>query len=146
MHTSNRTINVSELRRLNINVALPYISGVKSDAFLPEARPGPKPLEAICNVPISEETPVRMKVLIAVAKVTRVPMEYITGKERGGNIVMARKIFAYICRTFYAMSFERIGKFIKRDHTTVISLVSSVNRNPEKFTDKIDAVRTLIGV
>ena len=64
-------------------------------------------------------------VIILVSRVTNVFPEDIISHKRHREIVTARALFAYICRNHLQKAYKRIGRFINRDHSTIIHLVSN---------------------
>lgn len=66
-------------------------------------------------------------VLEAVVSVSGVPGEKILGKRRDRDISTARHIFCYLSRSHTVASLDAIGKFLGRDHTTVINSIRVVN-------------------
>jgi chromosomal replication initiation ATPase DnaA len=65
------------------------------------------------------------EVLQIVSEVTNVFQDDIISHKRNREIVTARALFSYICRHKMKKSLKYIGRFINRDHSTVIHLVSN---------------------
>ena len=65
------------------------------------------------------------EVITLVSKVTNVFPQDIISHKRHREIVTARALFSYICRNHLKKSFKIIGRFINRDHSTIIHLVSN---------------------
>ena len=65
------------------------------------------------------------EVITLVSKVTNVFHQDIISHKRHREIVTARALFAYICRNHLQKSFKLIGRFINRDHSTIIHLVNN---------------------
>ena len=64
-------------------------------------------------------------VLSIVSRVTQVFQEDIISSKRHREIVTARALFCYICRNHLKKPFAHIGRFINRDHSTIIHLVNN---------------------
>lgn len=54
-----------------------------------------------------------------------IPFEVIASNARTREVSDARKILAHYLRTLCRLSFNKIGQILKRDHATVIYLLSS---------------------
>ena len=65
------------------------------------------------------------EVLIIVSRVTEVFQDDIISSKRQREIVTARALFAYVCRHHLKKSFKYIGRFINRDHSTIIHLCNN---------------------
>jgi chromosomal replication initiation ATPase DnaA len=65
------------------------------------------------------------EVLQIVSEVTNVFQDDIISHKRNREIVTARALFSYICRHKMKKSLKYIGRFINRDHSTVIHLISN---------------------
>lgn len=61
-----------------------------------------------------------LEVLDLVAKVTKVFKEDIMSRKRDREIVIARSLFSYICRNHLKKQFKVIGRFLNRDHSSII--------------------------
>jgi chromosomal replication initiation ATPase DnaA len=59
-------------------------------------------------------------ILTLVSKVTKVFKEDIISRKRDREIVIARSLFSYICRHHLKKQFKIIGRFINRDHSSII--------------------------
>lgn len=55
-----------------------------------------------------------------------ITMKELAGPSRKGNPLKARKIFCAIARNKTGLSLSKIGKFVNRDHCTVLSSYRSV--------------------
>jgi ATPase involved in DNA replication initiation len=64
-------------------------------------------------------------VLNIVSRVTQVFQDDIISHKRFRDMVTARALFCYICRVKMHKSLAYIGRFINRDHSTVIHLVNN---------------------
>ena len=65
------------------------------------------------------------EVLTIVSRVTEVFQDDIISSKRQREIVTARALFAYVCRHHLKKSFKYIGRFINRDHSTIIHLCNN---------------------
>jgi chromosomal replication initiation ATPase DnaA len=66
-----------------------------------------------------------VEVLDIVSGITGVFQDDIISHKRYREMVTARALFCYICRVKMKKSLKYIGRFINRDHSTVIHLVSN---------------------
>lgn len=70
-------------------------------------------------------------------------------KSRKGDLVNARQIFSYLCRQLTALHDADIADYIKRDRTTVIHSVQTVNgyikvKHPEHIIEDIENIKQLL--
>lgn len=66
-----------------------------------------------------------------------IPEELIRGKGRSKFLIEPRIIFIYYCREA-GYSFPEIGRFLNRDHSTIINYISEENENRyNRFKEKI---------
>jgi chromosomal replication initiation ATPase DnaA len=70
-------------------------------------------------------------ILEATAEFFKIDPDQIRSRDRHKSIAHARKVFFYIARKKTGMSFDRIGAFLGRDHTTVMCSFDSVSRFSE---------------
>jgi chromosomal replication initiator protein len=64
---------------------------------------------------------IKMKdLLIVVAEYYNVPPHEILGKSRKPKYAKPRQIFCWLCRVKLDKTFPEIGRFLSRDHTTII--------------------------
>ena len=63
-----------------------------------------------------------VKLLDIVTKVTNVFSEDIMGRKRDRHIIVGRALFCYIAREHLKRTYTDIGRYINRDHSTVINL------------------------
>ena len=61
-----------------------------------------------------------VEILDLVSKVTKVFKQDIIGRKRQREVVIARSLFSYICRHHLKKQYNTIGRFINRDHSSVI--------------------------
>ena len=64
-------------------------------------------------------------VLSIVSRVTQVFQEDIISHKRHREIVTARALFSYICRIHLKKPYKYIGRYLNRDHSTIIHLVNN---------------------
>lgn len=72
-----------------------------------------------------------------------------TSKSRKGDLVNARQIFSYLCRHLTALHDADIASYIKRDRTTVIHSVQTINdyikvKYPEHIIEDIENIKSLL--
>ena len=81
------------------------------------------------------------QVLEAVSVTTGVSGEKVFGKDRHRDIMAARHLFCYMAKLHTDCTLMNIGKYINRDHTTVINSIKVVNdmidTNYEVFVDLV---------
>ena len=64
---------------------------------------------------------VKMKELLpVVADYYNVPPHEILGRSRKAKYAKPRQIFCWLCRLKLEKTYPEIGRFLKRDHTTII--------------------------
>lgn len=78
-----------------------------------------------------------------VARYYSVSIESIMQHSRVPDVVRARQMAMYLCRTLKHMSFPAIGRSFKRDHSSVMQAVERVG-GYESFVDDVRALTTLI--
>lgn len=84
------------------------------------------------------------KIIKAVADYYGLTRQQITGKTRTKNISNARHISIYLCRKLLDLSYIKIGEeFGGRDHSTVISACSKVEKQIRKDTAMATAVEEI---
>ena len=66
-------------------------------------------------------------VMEAVSVVTNVPTEKIFGKDRHRDIMSARHLYCYMAKVHTNNTLQNIGRYIDKDHTTVINSIKVVN-------------------
>jgi chromosomal replication initiator protein len=66
-----------------------------------------------------------------------IKMEDLLGKSQTHEFAMPRKIAMYMCREGLQMSFQGIGKFFKRDHSTVMSSVKQIKKQIDANNSEI---------
>jgi len=86
------------------------------------------------------------RILNEVAEHVNVSPELIRSGEnlKSGSVSQARRLFAYRMRKELGWSYEQIGFFLERNHTSVMYMVNRVERNlsPE-FKEEISAYHIL---
>jgi hypothetical protein len=104
----------------------------KAIATIPE--PSREPEQRPSQTPFQYQTPAR-EALRAVSTRTRVPIADILGRDRRPLIAAARHEAIWRVRRVTGWSLPRLGKFFKRDHTTVLHSVREMEkrsaRDPE---------------
>lgn len=86
------------------------------------------------------------QILKGVCTALRVGKLDMYSPHRAAHLVEARHIFYWCARYFTARSYPEIGRFIKRDHATVMHGVRKVDQNFVKLAPKLRAVAAEIGV
>lgn len=67
------------------------------------------------------------EILSIVSTKSKVPVEVIKGKLREANAVLARHTYIYLARNYTPVNQVQIGRFIGRDHTTVIHALNKIS-------------------
>lgn len=83
-------------------------------------------------------------ILKEVSEFYSIPMERITGKSRGKEVVLPRQVAEYLMRELASMSFPEIGKVLGQHHTSVMygidKLTASMAEN-EALRDSVNDLR-----
>lgn len=82
-----------------------------------------------------------------VASHYRVQPEMIYSNVRLTTVTTARMVSMWFIRTLFGHSYPEIGSMFKRDHTTVIYAVNTINDQYEKdpaFRSRMDQLKTVI--
>ncbi len=84
------------------------------------------------------------KIQKKVAEIQRVPEELLRAKKKTQEVVLARQIAMYLCRTLTSSSLKVVGaKFGGRDHSTVIHAcnhIKNLMKKDVKFKLQIDSI------
>ncbi len=80
------------------------------------------------------------KVVDLVAENTNVKSEQIMGRsrEQGSGVVLARFLVYSILRDIYGLTYVTIAKSLNRRHSTVISAIQKLQRNPEQYNKFVE--------
>jgi chromosomal replication initiation ATPase DnaA len=76
-----------------------------------------------------------------------VTLEQLQQANRSAKLVEARKAMSYVLRYFKMLTLQEIGKVLKKDHTSIIYLISSYEaaiQVDDKKRDKINHILSLI--
>ncbi|MBR2675439.1 MAG: chromosomal replication initiator protein DnaA [Solobacterium sp.] len=85
-----------------------------------------------------------VKIIKTVADYYGLTRQQITGKTRTKNISSARHISIYLCRKLLDLSYTKIGdEFGRRDHTTIISACSKVEKQIRTDSSMASAVNEI---
>lgn len=76
--------------------------------------------------PLSKGSYSLEKILEDVCDYYDVSMECIKSKDRFQNLVDARQVYCYLCRSYTVASLSEIGNLINRDHSTVVWGVNKI--------------------
>lgn len=81
---------------------------------------------------------------LVVAEYYNISVSQLKGKLRNTNIVLARQIAMYLCRTMLDCSFKKIGEeFGGKDHSTVIASISKVEKMLKENSDYLIAINEI---
>ena len=109
-------LNLLDSEKITMDVAIKAVSSIKGGKHI--------------ATQLSEQ-----KILNTVAEYYNITPQAITGKERSGQIVLARHIAMYLIRKHLDVPLKKIGDlFGGKDHTTVMSGITKVDN--ELKTDK----------
>ncbi|MEO0397994.1 MAG: DnaA/Hda family protein [Pseudomonadota bacterium] len=123
---------------------LELLYGAKADTIgADEARAALKTrLKDVQNEPTLDDT------LEATAKVFKLSVEDLRGRAQPQRIARARHAFVMVGREALGESFPRLGKALKRDHTTVMSSydrAQALHEREETFRANVAAIKDRIG-
>lgn len=85
-------------------------------------------------------------ILEAVEKSLKVGRLDMLSFHRARHLVEARHIFYWFARYYTARSYPEIGRFIKRDHCTVMHGVRKVDANKLSLMPKLRTVARTLGI
>lgn len=89
------------------------------------------------------------KILNAVAEHYRISIDDLRSRGRDAYRVLARHMAAFVLREIGAQSFPKIGRLLRRDHTTIIyaykRVISELPSDEELQSDLRNIVRTVLG-
>ena len=71
------------------------------------------------------------KIVNSAAEKYGIPADDILGKKRSKEIVWARHMSVYVMRKLADMSFNDIGKFFNRDHSTIMASVEKIEKESD---------------
>ena len=81
---------------------------------------------------------------LVVAEYYNISVSQLKGKLRNTNIVLARQIAMYLCRTMLDCSFKKIGEeFGGKDHSTVIASIAKVEKMLKENSDYLIAINEI---
>ena len=84
------------------------------------------------------------KILIHTAKKYGVSVEDIKSKKKTDSIANARHVAVYIIRKLTNLSLKEIGKFLGRDHSTIISSINKIDINIQTVKNYENEINMLI--
>ena len=61
------------------------------------------------------------------------------------RLANCRHMFAYLAHTLYGKNHSEIGRYLGRDHSTILYGVSKVRANKDSHTETIAAIKALLG-
>lgn len=105
----------------------PYEHRVTNLAKQVEPEPEPEPILPPLP-PASLPREPKRRVALIVVEHYKVGWPDLCGPLRIGHIVRPRQVFCYICHRVCRESLPRIGRFISRDHSTVINGVLRIEQ------------------
>ena len=82
----------------------------------------------------------------AVANVTGIPALQIRSHRRFAPITRALFMVCYLCRELTDKSYTTIGRWLNRDHTSVLHAMRTVDKNRAAFEPELSAVMRRLGV
>jgi chromosomal replication initiation ATPase DnaA len=81
------------------------------------------------------------RAISAVEQVTGVTLAQMQARDRTILVKDARHIMIYILRVMCHGSLHHVGRIIARDHSTVAVSVSTVNKQPRIFSERIKEIQ-----
>lgn len=78
--------------------------------------------------------------LSVVSRECGIPASHIMSRWRKTRVVRARAILSYVAHIHFNLSLPRIGRFIGRDHSSVLHAVQTVTQQRERFEPELSAV------
>ena len=75
-----------------------------------------------------------------------IPADSILGKKHSKDIVWSRHMSIYVMRKLTDMSFNEIGKFFNRDHSTIMASVEKIEREAEANPAVAKEIQDLIDI
>ncbi len=135
---TNITENIRQIEgALKKMRALSFIQG--EDISLDHAVEVVKVLKAKSAEAVTPE-----RIIAYVSQKYKIPAEDITSRKKQKNIAWARHIAVFLMHDMLDMSYVAIGKYLNRDHTTIMSSVENIDneiqRSPE-FGHTIDEIK-----
>lgn len=86
------------------------------------------------------------QILEAVSKSLKVGRLDLFSHHRLPHLVEARQMFYWFARVYTARSYPEIGRFLKRDHCTVMHGVRKIENRKAAFWPKIRTIANELGV
>ena len=86
------------------------------------------------------------KIVNSAAEKYGIAADEILGKKRSKEIVWARHMSAYVMRKLADMSFNDIGKFFNRDHSTIMASVEKIEKEAEINPSVAKEIQELIDI
>lgn len=86
------------------------------------------------------------KIVNSASEKYNLPKDVILGKKHSKDIVWARHMSIYVMRKLTDMSFNEIGKFFNRDHSTVMASVEKIEHEAEKNPSVAKEIQELIDI
>jgi hypothetical protein len=87
---------------------------------------GEPPLPGVALPPVPQRNPSRDAILLIVAAAYDLQPDDILGSDRHKGTAEARMVTYWLLRTLTKSSFPEIGKYLHRDHTTVMAGVRRI--------------------
>ena len=86
------------------------------------------------------------KIVNSASEKYNIPADEILGKKRSKDIVWARHMSVYVMRKLADMSFNDIGKFFNRDHSTIMASVEKIEKESESNPSVAKEIQELIDI
>jgi chromosomal replication initiation ATPase DnaA len=96
--------------------------------------------------PVREYGPALSEVLDAVSRALRIGKLDLVSMHRARHLTEARQIFYWIARKHTARTYPEIGRFIRRDHATIIHGVQKIDAALDYFWPRIERVAAELGI
>lgn len=119
-------------------IARDYLRARRRQNPLPAPAPAPPdPRPAPRFIPHMTPLPTLMEI---VSRETGISIDDIKSEWRDRRIVRARQIFFYAAHIKFRYSFPRIGRYVRRDHSTVLHGAQRVASNREYYEPELSRV------
>lgn len=83
--------------------------------------------------------PTMREIAAAVCDVLKIGQIDMISERRATHFAEARQIFYWICKNYTSRPLTHIGKYARRDHSTVIHGIEKINQQMDKYRPKVEA-------
>lgn len=93
---------------------------------------------------MNEKERAMQEIVLAVSEASGISIKQILGTRRKGPIIVARHVAKYLIRTRLKYTFDDIGDYFDRDHSTIIHAVQKVKwfeSNDKEYAELIESAQ-----